>query len=151
MNIALIGATGFVGRGLLERMSALVDLELIAAVRRPVSAFPERVTSQVVGRLEADTDWRKLLDGVEVVIHSAARVHVMHDTSSDPLAEFRKVNVEGSLNLARQAAAAGVRRGAEQEGHPHRARRPARRLPAAHATGAGWRRRNRGDACQSRA
>jgi len=110
MRVLLTGSTGFVGRGLLERMSALVDLELIAAVRRPVSGFPERVTSQVVGGLEADTDWRKLLDGVEVVIHSAARVHVMNDTSSDPLTEFRKVNVEGTLNLARQAAAAGVRR-----------------------------------------
>ncbi|WP_313089525.1 SDR family oxidoreductase [Pseudomonas sp.] len=110
MRVLLTGATGFVGQGLLERMSALVDLELIAAVRRPVSGLPERVTSQVVGGLEADTDWRKLLDGVEVVIHSAARVHVMNDTSSDPLTEFRKVNVEGTLNLARQAAAAGVRR-----------------------------------------
>lgn len=44
------------------------------------------------------------------VIHGAARVHVMNDQSSNPLAEFRKVNVEGTLNLARQAAAAGVRR-----------------------------------------
>lgn len=110
MRVLLTGATGFVGRGLLERMSALVDLELIAAVRRPVAGFPEHVTSQLVGGLEADTDWRKLLDGVEVVIHSAARVHVMADKASDPLAAFRKVNVEGTLNLARQAVAAGVRR-----------------------------------------
>jgi len=110
MRVLLTGSTGFVGQGLLERMSALVDLELIAAVRRPVSGFPECVTSQVVGGLEADTDWRKLLDGVEVVIHSAARAHIMNDTSLDPLAEFRKVNVEGTLNLARHAAAAGVRR-----------------------------------------
>lgn len=110
MRVLLTGATGFVGRGLLERMSELVHLELIAAVRRSVSGFPERVTSKVVGGLEADTDWRKLLDGVEVVIHSAARAHIMNDTSSDPLAEFRQVNVDGTLNLARQAAAAGVRR-----------------------------------------
>lgn len=110
MRVLLTGANGFVGRGLLERMSALVDLELVAAVRRQVSAFPERVTSQVIAGLEADTDWRKLLGGVEVVIHSAARVHVMHDTSSDPLTEFRRVNVGGTLNLARQAAAAGAQR-----------------------------------------
>lgn len=110
MRVLLTGANGFVGRGLLERLSALVDLELVAAVRRQVSAFPERVTSQVIAGLEADTDWRKLLGGVEVVIHSAARVHVMHDTSSDPLTEFRRVNVDGTLNLARQAAAAGAQR-----------------------------------------
>ena len=110
MRVFLTGASGFVGRGLLERMSLRVDLELIAAVRRPVSGFPECVTSQVLGGLEADTGWRNLLDGVGVVIHCAARVHVMNDTSSDPLTEFRKVNVDGTLNLARQAAAAGVRR-----------------------------------------
>ncbi|WP_454910980.1 UDP-glucose 4-epimerase family protein [Stutzerimonas chloritidismutans] len=110
MRVLLTGATGFVGRGLLERMSALVNLELIAAVRKPVSGFPENVTSHVIAGLEADTDWRKVLDGVEVVIHSAARVHVMHEQTSDPLAEFRKVNVDGTLSLARQAAAAGVRR-----------------------------------------
>lgn len=111
MRVLLTGATGFVGRGLLERMSALVNLELVAAVRgRPVPGLPEHVESlQIVG-LEADTDWRKALDGVGAVIHSAARVHVMHDAASDPLAAFRKVNVEGTLKLARQAAEAGVRR-----------------------------------------
>jgi nucleoside-diphosphate-sugar epimerase len=44
------------------------------------------------------------------VVHLAARVHVMHDTASDPLSAFRSVNVQGTLNLARQAAAAGVKR-----------------------------------------
>ena len=48
--------------------------------------------------------------GVQIVIHAAARVHVMSESSADPLAEFRKVNVDGTLNLARQAVAAGVRR-----------------------------------------
>jgi len=110
MRVLLTGATGFVGRGLLERMSALVNLELVAALRRPVSGLPESVARLQVPGLEPDTDWRTVLEGIDAVIHSAARVHVMHDTSSDPLAEFRKVNVEGTLNLARQAAAAGVRR-----------------------------------------
>ncbi|WP_137821640.1 SDR family oxidoreductase [Pseudomonas sp. D(2018)] len=110
MRVLLTGATGFVGRGLLERMSALVNLELVAALRRPVSGLPESVTCLQVPGLEPDTDWRTALEGIDAVIHSAARVHVMHDQSSDPLAEFRKVNVDGTLNLARQAAAAGVRR-----------------------------------------
>ena len=51
-----------------------------------------------------------LFDGVSVVVHAAARVHVMSDTESDPLQAFREVNVEGALNFARQAAAAGVKR-----------------------------------------
>ncbi|WP_137819743.1 SDR family oxidoreductase [Pseudomonas sp. 2FG] len=111
MRVLLTGATGFVGRGLLERMSTLVNLELVAAVRsRPASGLPEHVASRQIAGLEAGTDWRKALEGIEAVIHSAARVHVMHDQASDPLAEFRKVNVDGTLSLARQAAEAGVRR-----------------------------------------
>ena len=55
-------------------------------------------------------DWRKALAGCQVVVHLAARVHVMTDTAKNPLDEFRQVNVKGTLNLARQAAAAGVRR-----------------------------------------
>jgi nucleoside-diphosphate-sugar epimerase len=110
MRVLLTGASGFVGRGVLVRMSARFDIELTAAFRKPLQVIPERVSCEVVGGLDAGTDWRKLLDRVDAVIHCAARVHVMNDTSSDPLTEFRKVNVDGTLNLARQAAAAGVRR-----------------------------------------
>jgi nucleoside-diphosphate-sugar epimerase len=60
--------------------------------------------------LDADTRWDAALQGIDVVVHTAARVHVMKDSSEDPLAEYRRVNVEGSLALARQAASAGVRR-----------------------------------------
>lgn len=60
--------------------------------------------------LESDRSWADLLSGIEAIIHTAARVHVMKDRSSDPLEAFRIVNVDGTLRLARQAAAAGVRR-----------------------------------------
>lgn len=63
-----------------------------------------------MGSLSSVTDWTVTLRSVDQVVHLAARVHVMNDKSSDPLAEFRQVNVEGTANLARQAAAAGVRR-----------------------------------------
>lgn len=55
-------------------------------------------------------DWAAALVDVDVVIHCAARVHVMHDAARDPLSEFRRVNVNGTLALASQALAAGVRR-----------------------------------------
>lgn len=110
MRVLLTGATGFVGRGLLERLSTQGGLQLRAAVRRQESAFPESVTVVQVADLRGDTDWRKALEGVEAVIHSAARVHVMDDQAEDPLAEFRAVNVAGTLNLARQAVSAGVKR-----------------------------------------
>lgn len=47
---------------------------------------------------------------MQEVVQSAARAHAMSDKSADPLAEFRRVNVAGMLNLARQVIAAGVRR-----------------------------------------
>ncbi len=62
------------------------------------------------GSLSSETDWTSALRNVDQVVHLAARVHVMNDKSSDPLAEFRRVNVEGTANLARQAAVAGVKR-----------------------------------------
>lgn len=110
MRVLLTGASGFVGHGLLERISAMANLELIAALRRPIPELPQHVTNLQVSGIEPDTEWRKGLRGIEVVIHSAARVHVMHDRAADPLVEFRIVNVDGTLNLARQAAAMGVRR-----------------------------------------
>ncbi len=63
-----------------------------------------------MGSLSSEIDWTVALRSVDQVVHLAARVHVMNDKSSDPLADFRSVNVEGTANLARQAAAAGVRR-----------------------------------------
>jgi UDP-glucose 4-epimerase len=62
------------------------------------------------GELSGQTDWRAALDGVQAVVHAAARVHVMRETAGQPLAEFRRVNVDGTLRLARQAAESGVRR-----------------------------------------
>ena len=63
----------------------------------------------MVGEINVATDWGSALRDVNVIVHLAARVHVMHDTATDPLTAFRTVNVNGTLNLARQAAAAGVK------------------------------------------
>jgi UDP-glucose 4-epimerase len=57
-----------------------------------------------------DTAWQKILSGTDLIIHTAARVHEMKDTAADPLAGYRRINVAGTMNLARQAADAGVRR-----------------------------------------
>ena len=109
--ILITGATGFVGKALVQRL--LADDEsrrLVVAVRRSGQRWAEQVLPIVTGDLHPSTDWSIALEGVAVVVHSAARVHVMHDTEADPLAAFCAVNVEGTLNLARQAAAAGVKR-----------------------------------------
>jgi nucleoside-diphosphate-sugar epimerase len=104
-SILLTGATGFVGRALAARLVADGWCVRPATRRRGQLA-----DAAVVGNIDGHTDWRAALDGVETVIHLAARVHVMRDAARDPLAEFRRVNVEGTLNLARQAAQAGARR-----------------------------------------
>ncbi|MEX0166161.1 SDR family oxidoreductase [Pseudomonas brassicacearum] len=111
MRVLLTGATGFVGRAVLSRLVAADDLQPVAAIRGHASPdYPQDIAIVHTPGLESDTDWSQALDQVEVVIHSAARVHVMNDTESDPLEAFRKVNVEGTLSLARQAASLGVRR-----------------------------------------
>jgi len=109
--ILVTGATGFVGKALVQRL--LADDEsrrLVVAVRIDGQPWPERVIPIVTGNLKPSADWSIALEGVAVVVHSAARVHVMHDTEAEPLTAFRAVNVDGTLNLARQAAAAGVKR-----------------------------------------
>ncbi|PWE47455.1 UDP-glucose 4-epimerase family protein [Pseudomonas prosekii] len=111
MRVLLTGATGFVGRAVLDRLVISDDMEPVAAIRS--HALPDiarNVKTVGISGLLADTDWSEALDQVEAVIHSAARVHVMNDTETDPLEAFRKVNVEGTLKLARQASSMGVRR-----------------------------------------
>lgn len=108
-NVLLTGATGFVGRALVARL--LTDNVLLtAAVRKKATVLGKQAKQVVVPELTAQSEWQPALAGQDVVIHSAARVHVMNDQSADPLAEFRKTNVDGTLNLARQAAASGVKR-----------------------------------------
>ena len=109
-NVLLTGSTGFVGREVSKRLASTSDFELVLAGRELTVHLPVNVPFHELGQLDSSTDWSQALLARDVVIHSAARVHVMHDTSTDPLAEFRRVNVEGTLNLARQAAAAGVKR-----------------------------------------
>lgn len=108
-RLLVTGATGFVGSALQQRILADGHYDLTIAVRR-VMEVPSAVRAVQVTDLTAETNWTDALQGVDAVIHSAARVHVMHETSADPLAEFRKVNVDGTLALARQAAKAGVKR-----------------------------------------
>lgn len=109
MNVVLVtGATGFVGGEVCHQLLNR-GWRVRAALRR-ASDLPVGVESVVVGDIGADTDWSAALDGVVAVIHLAARVHVMHENASDPLGEFRRVNVAGTSRLATQAAAVGVGR-----------------------------------------
>ncbi|MDT3709496.1 MAG: SDR family oxidoreductase [Pseudomonadaceae bacterium] len=102
----LTGSNGFVGSALKAELISGSGISLVTAIRRG-TASPDCV---VVGNIDGGTDFSEALAGVDAVIHAAARAHIMRDEVDDPLAEYRKVNVQGTLNLARQAVAAGARR-----------------------------------------
>jgi len=110
MNVLVTGATGFVASQLLQQLVDDSVFPLRAAVRNKVETLPAEVSLYQVGDIEASTGWREALLGSKIVVHTAVRAHIMTDSAKNPLAEFRRVNVEGTLNLAHQAIKAGVKR-----------------------------------------
>lgn len=98
------GAGGFVGSAVCSEMKSR-GMDHVPAVRTGRNEF-----HRVVGDIDAKTDWRNALSGCDTVLHIAARVHQMNDKASDSMSLYRSVNVDGTINLARQAEAAGVQR-----------------------------------------
>jgi len=105
MKVLVSGAAGFVGRALCDQLTVAGHV-LVPTVRRTSGLKNERV----LGEIGASTDWQTALEGCDAVVHLAARVHVMDDTTQNSLALYRATNTEGTLNLARQAVEAGVKR-----------------------------------------
>ena len=110
MNVLVTGATGFIGAALVSILPSKEGFEPVAVVRRQQPDPPAIIQTVQVGDLNTDTNWGLALKNIQVVVHAAARVHVMKDTKTDPLGEYRKSNVAGTLNLARQAIDSGVKR-----------------------------------------
>ncbi|BDY04080.1 SDR family oxidoreductase [Ferrimonas sp. YFM] len=105
MTVLVTGASGFVGTKLLTRLS-LKDVVAFGR-KRPQSLESSQYFE---GEIDGESDYSSVLDGVSVIVHLAARVHVMGDSVENPLQAYRKVNTAGTINLAKQAAAAGVKR-----------------------------------------
>ncbi len=107
MNHLLItGATGFIGSHLLPILRAQ-DYQITATSRREISL--DKIKMVQIEQIDGLTDWSYPLSGVEVVIHLAARAHILKDTAADREAEFFQVNTQGTINLVKQAITAGVK------------------------------------------
>lgn len=109
-TVLVTGGTGFIGAALLARLAAESQWQLRASVRAGKSVVTPDVSVVEVPDISADTNWQQALEGVDVVVHTAAVAHVRNVHSGARLAWLRSTNVDGTLNLGHQALAAGVRR-----------------------------------------
>jgi nucleoside-diphosphate-sugar epimerase len=110
-TIVITGANGFIGRSLCERLVA-DGHSVIATVRSPNSAaaLPPGINAVSFKPITPETDWSDVLSRADVVVHLAARVHIMRDSAADPASEFRKLNVLSTSRLFQQAIQGGVKR-----------------------------------------
>ncbi|WP_420599254.1 NAD-dependent epimerase/dehydratase family protein [Neptuniibacter sp.] len=107
MRIFVTGINGFIGHTLFEEVKSRDGFSVNGSVRNLKGDEKPFYES---GNIDRNTEWISALNKVDVVVHLAARAHVVRDSSADPLSEFRKVNVDGTIQLASEAAAAGVKR-----------------------------------------
>ena len=110
MKILVTGASGFLGRALIKTFSNLDDIAVVAVCRGPTSFGQADVQVVEIGDLLEFDNWSSILLDIDVIIHAAGRAHIMNESSMDPLYEFRRVNRDGTLRLAEEAAKAGVKR-----------------------------------------
>ncbi len=108
-GVGVTGASGLVGAWLVRDLVAR-GFSVREISRTKPASQPAGVGWAASPDLGPEADWSRAVAGLDVIIHAAARVHVMNDRASDPLAAFRAANTLGTLALARQAAAAGVKR-----------------------------------------
>lgn len=110
--VLITGVTGFVGKAVAQGVLE-AGQQVVAAVRQPPRQVPlqhPNLRLQVLGNIDGHTQWQLTLREVDTVVHCAACAQVSREFLGDPLAAYREVNVAGTMNLAQQAATAGVRR-----------------------------------------
>ena len=109
MRILLTGATGFIGRALIVELIQQ-NFNISIVVRQKTNLFPDKVKQFVIGDFEGHPDFSASLAEVDCVIHLAGKAHVTDKSKALILGEFRKINTELTLNLAKQTIESGVKR-----------------------------------------
>ena len=112
MRILLTGASGFIGSALLNELSKY-NFYIRAAFKK--FEKKEKILNPnheyiFINDINHSTDWSPFLNNIDCIIHCAGRAHIINDKSSDPLKEYRKINLYGTINLAEHAARVGVKR-----------------------------------------
>ncbi|WP_252060688.1 NAD-dependent epimerase/dehydratase family protein [Acinetobacter sp. AHP123] len=108
MKILITGSNGFVGSHLCEYFSTIPEYSVLAQIREKTQNLSTSIETII---FDLNDDLTNLdLSSVDVVVHCAGRAHIMKEVESEPLSIYRQINVEGTLNLAKKAAKAGVKR-----------------------------------------
>lgn len=109
-RVLITGANGFIGRDLCKKLLS-ENINVRGAVRpEKAHLLPEGVEARHIESIDGDIDWENTLDGVDTVVHLAARAHVMKESASNSLSTYHKVNVIGTEHLALAATESGVKR-----------------------------------------
>ena len=109
MKVLITGATGFVGSTLVEYLAKKVDISVVAMVRSHQDIPKKTNIEYRLAEIGPSGEINIFLDDIDVVIHTAGRAHIMNEKLSDPLKEYRRVNANGTISLARSCAQSGVK------------------------------------------
>lgn len=108
-NILVTGATGFIGSYLIPILSEK-NYKISIAIHNKFPKFSDlSITNIKVGEIDSNTNWQEALKEIDIVIHLAARAHMLQDNHPNPEAEFLRINTEGTANLVKQSIQNGVK------------------------------------------
>jgi len=112
LNILITGANGFVGKALTKALLNAGYFVRGAVRALPQHPFIEHENFELIaaGEINSQTNWSEALKSIDIVIHTAARVHMMNETALDPFTEYREVNTAGTLKLVEDSIEAGIKK-----------------------------------------
>src|SRR3990167_9945321 len=108
MKIAVTGANGFIGAALTHKFCEKgYDVRGIVRLKERLLNCNSHLEIFALGEINSESNWNDALKGIDVVIHLASRVHKLSDASVNLLAEYGRVNTDGTRKLAEMSAGAG--------------------------------------------